>query len=128
MPVPPATVSGNAPNAVGYFLWFEDPLPVVLHQRGLAELHCLVTGIGERTFALLEDDGSEHVDVAEEEVERRLAPRRTTSSTPSRMMSSSEAHMVSASAGSSMASCSTVTRCERITGAQIVLAIASPLA
>ena len=44
------------------------------------------------------------------------------------MTSSSEAHTVSDRPGSSMAICSTVTRCERMTGAQIVLAIASPLA
>ena len=55
-------------------------------------------------------------------------PRRTHSSMASRMTTSSEAQTVSERPGSSSAICSTVTRCERMTGAQITLAISSPSA
>ncbi|MEY9625968.1 hypothetical protein ABIA27_001003 [Sinorhizobium fredii] len=55
-------------------------------------------------------------------------PRATHSSIASRMTTSSEAQTVSDRPGSSSAICSTVTRCERMTGAQISLAISSPLA
>ena len=72
----------------------------------------------------LEDHGAEHVHVAEQEVARGLvrhAAARRTSSIASRMTTSSEAQTVSDRPGSSSAICSTVTRCERMTGAQIDL-------
>ena len=58
----------------------------------------------------------------------RGTPRRTTSSRASRITSRSDAHRVSERPGSRIAICSVVTRCERITGAQIRRATASPLA
>ena len=73
---------------------------------------------------------AEHVDVAEQEVERGLAVDAAAHDLVDAFAHDLEqrgAHRLG-QAGSSMASCSTVTRCERMTGAQIVLAIASPLA
>jgi hypothetical protein len=58
----------------------------------------------------------------------RSTPRRTTSSSASFMPASSVAQTVSDRPGSSIASWSTVTRCERRIGAQIVFAISSPTA